>query len=72
MVELKNFEQLKFVRTDFRESIRLVQFQMTKELLDFQRFYIFDDQENYIVKEILWQRIKTTELLLQMNSWKIF
>ena len=53
---MKNFEQLKFVRTDFRDSIRLVQFKMTKELLDFQRFYIFDDEENYNIKEIRWQR----------------
>lgn len=71
-MELKNFEQFNFVRTDFRDSIRFVQFQMTPDLLDFQRFYLFNDKENYNIKEIRWQRIKSTELLILINSWKIF
>lgn len=65
---MKNFGQFKFCRTDFRDSIRLVQFQMFPSILDFKTFFLFDDEDNYIIKEIRWSRIKSTELMIQIKS----
>jgi len=65
---MKNFNAFHFCRTDFRDSIRLVQVQMYPALLDFKTFLLFDDGENYNIKEIRWQRIKSTELMIQIKS----